>query len=104
MSERMKAGLAAKGGPEFVRLFVPLLDTLRELGDSGRPKEVAEKIASSLKLSDDVLDRTNKNRGSRFANQGAWAGFYLAKTGLIRTSQRGLWTVPKSRPALHLCY
>src|SRR6266436_2629579 len=92
----MSAKPVRKGGPEFVRLFVPLLDTLRELGDSGRPKEVTGKIAASLNLSDDVLNRTNKNGGSRFANQVAWARFYLAKAGLIDTSQRGVWTLTES--------
>jgi restriction system protein len=100
----MKAGLAAKGGPEFVRFFVPLLDTLRALGDSGRPKEVTEKIAASLKLSDDVLNRTNKNGGPRFANQVAWARFYLAKAGLIDTSHRGVWTLTESGRRSHLDY
>jgi restriction system protein len=36
---------AKQPGPEFVQLFAPLLDTLRELGDSGRPKEVTDRIA-----------------------------------------------------------
>jgi restriction system protein len=89
----MRAGSAAKGGPEFVRFFAPLLDTLRELGGSGRPKEVTEKIAVRLSLSDDILNRTNKNGRSRFDNQVQWARFYLAKAGLIDTSQRGVWTL-----------
>ena len=73
----MRAGPVNTGGPEFVRLFVPLLDILRELGDSGRPKEVSEKIAARLNLDDEVLNRTLKNGSSRFANQVAWARFYL---------------------------
>jgi restriction system protein len=83
-------------GPEFVGLFAPLLDTLRELGDSGRPKEIAEKIAARLKLPDETLNRTLKNGSSRFANQVAWARFYLAKAGLIDTSQRGVWTLTEA--------
>jgi restriction system protein len=89
----MIAKAAAKGGPEFVRLFAPLLDTLRELGDSGRPKEVSENIAARLNLPDEFLNRTLKNGSSRFVNQVAWARFYLAKAGLIDTSRRGVWTL-----------
>ena len=85
-----------RGGPEFIRLFAPLLDTLRELGDSGRPKEISEKIAVRLKLSEEELNRTTKNGQSRFANQVAWARFYLAKAGLIDTSRRGVWTLTES--------
>jgi restriction system protein len=80
-------------GPEFVRWFAPLLDTLRDLGNSGRPKEVSAKIAERLSVPDADLDRTNKNGLSRFDNQVAWARFYLAKAGLIDTSRRGVWTL-----------
>lgn len=83
-------------GPEFVRFFGPLLDTLRELGDSGRPKEVTEHLASREKISDEELNRTLKNGSSRFANQVAWARLYLAKAGLIDTSQRGVWTLTET--------
>ena len=64
-------------GPEFVRLFAPLLDTLRDLGNSGRPKEVSAKIAERLSVPTAELDRVNKNGLSRFDNQVAWARFYL---------------------------
>lgn len=30
---------------EFVKWFGPVLDALRELGNTGKPKEVCEKIA-----------------------------------------------------------
>lgn len=73
--------------------FAPLLETLRELGDSGRPKEVSAGIAERLRVSDRELNATNKNGLSRFDNQVAWARFYLARAGLIDTSQRGVWTL-----------
>jgi restriction system protein len=69
-------GRKGKSGPEFVRLFAPVLDTLRELGDSGRPKEVSERVAEKLNLTEEELNRTNKNGQSRFANQVAWARFF----------------------------
>ena len=85
-----------KSGPEFVRLFIPALDVLRELGDSGRPKEVTEKIAARLKIPEAELNRTNKNGQSHFANEVAWARFYLAKSGLIDTSRRGVWALTEA--------
>ena len=88
-----------KTGPEFVRFFAPLLDTLRELGNSGRPKEISDKIAVKLNIGEAELNRTNKNGQSRFANQVAWARFYLAKAGLIDTSRRGVWTL--TEPGQH---
>jgi restriction system protein len=83
-------------GPEFVRWFAALLDVLRDLGNSGRPKEVSEKIAERLRVPDADLNRTNKNGLSRFDNQVAWARFYLAKAGLIDTSRRGVWTLTEA--------
>lgn len=80
-------------GPQFVGWFAPLLESLRELGDSGRPKEVSARIAERLRVPDEELNATNKNGLSRFDNQVAWARFYLAKAGLIDTSQRGVWTL-----------
>ncbi|HTT83465.1 MAG TPA: restriction endonuclease [Rhizomicrobium sp.] len=89
-------------GPAFCRLFAPVLDVLRELGDSGRPEEVTERVATRLEISGDELNRTNKNGRSHFANEVAWARFYLAKAGLIDTSQRGVWALTeagrKARP------
>ena len=37
-------------GPEFVRLFAPLLDTLRDLGNSGRPATVYTIVLSLVRL------------------------------------------------------
>jgi restriction system protein len=82
-----------RGGPEFVRFFAPLVETLRALGESGRPKEISRKIADQLHLPEHELNRTNKNGESRFENQVAWARFYLAKAGLINTSKHGVWAL-----------
>jgi restriction system protein len=99
MRQSTKSGTGPKSerkGPEFVSLFAPLLEALRELGDSGRPKEVSNRIAATLAISEGVLNRTNKNGQSRFENQVAWARFYLARGGLIDTSQRGVWRLTES--------
>jgi restriction system protein len=76
---------------EFLKWFGPLLDALRDLGDSGKPMEVSNKIAENLKLSDAVLDSTLKSGGSRFHNQVAWARQYLVWEGLLDSSKFGTW-------------
>ncbi|MDH5609376.1 MAG: restriction endonuclease [Cyclobacteriaceae bacterium] len=76
---------------EFVKWFGPLLDALRELGDSGKPREVSNKIAETLDLSDEVLDETLKSGGSKFHNQVAWARQYLVWDGLLDSSKHGTW-------------
>jgi restriction system protein len=76
---------------EFVKWFGPLLDALRDLGDSGKPREVSNRIAQNLQLQDEVLDETLKSGGSRFYNQVAWARQYLVWEGLLDSSKHGTW-------------
>jgi restriction system protein len=80
-----------KSQAEFTKWFGPLLDALRDLGDSGKPKEVSNKIAENLKLSDEVLDETLNSGTSKFHNQVAWARQYLVWEGLLDSSKYGTW-------------
>ncbi len=81
------------GGPKFVQFFSPIIETLKELGGSGRPSEVRNAIAKQLNISEQ--DRTELLSGgaSRFDNQVAWARFYLVKAGLVDSSKRGVWSL-----------
>ncbi len=45
--------MAKKSKAEFVKWFGPLLDALRDLGGSGRPREVSARIANNLNLPDE---------------------------------------------------
>ena len=80
-------------GPKFVQLYEPLLAALRHLGGSARSAEATEQVARDLRITDadraDLLDSGQP----RFDNTVAWARFYLAKTGYIDTSKRGVWTL-----------
>lgn len=80
-----------KSQAEFTKWFGPLLDALRDLGDSGKPKEVSNKIAENLKLSDKILDETLNSGTSKFHNQVAWARQYLVWEGLLDSSKYGTW-------------
>jgi restriction system protein len=40
---------------EFTKWLGPLLNALRDLGGSGRPKEATEKVAKNLNIPDNVL-------------------------------------------------
>ena len=80
-----------KKGADFIRWFGPLLDALRDLGDSGKPREVSSKIAENLNLPDDVLDEILKSGQNRFHNQVAWARQYLVWEGHLDSSKYGTW-------------
>ena len=80
-----------KSKAEFTRWFGPLLDALRDLGDSGKPREVSAKIAENLQLQDKVLDEVLSRGQNKFHNQVAWARQYLVWEGLLDSSVRGTW-------------
>jgi restriction system protein len=81
------------GQAEFVQWFGPLLDSLRQLGGSAKPREASDKIAENLGLQDSKLNELLNSGQSRFYNQVAWARQYLAWEGLLDTSQHGIWTL-----------
>lgn len=78
---------------EFTRWLGPLLDALRDLGGSGKPKEATVKVAKNLKIPDKVLEETLKSGTPRFQNQVAWARQYLVWEGLLEDNTRGIWTL-----------
>jgi len=89
---------------EFVKWFGPLLDSLRDLGYSGKPKEVTNKIAENEKLDDRTLESTLKSGINRFENQVAWARQYLTWEGLLDSTTRGTWTLTEKGKSTYLDY
>jgi len=78
---------------EFTNWLGPLLDALRDLGGSGRPKEATDKVAKNLNIPDHILEEIIKSGTPRFANQVAWARQYLVWEGLLEDNTRGIWTL-----------
>ncbi|MGH7428629.1 MAG: winged helix-turn-helix domain-containing protein [Gemmatimonadales bacterium] len=92
-------------GPRFVRYFGPVLQSLLDLGGSGRPAEVADRVTAALKLTDAELSETLDNGASRFRNQVAWARFYLVKAGHVDSSRRGVRSLTdKGRAAVPMSH
>jgi len=89
-------------GPQFVRYFRPVIDALKELGNSGTPSEVREIIANKFHLTDDQLNEAMASGTPRFLNQVAWARFYLNKAGYIASSKRGVWSLTEKGLASNL--
>ena len=80
-------------GPEFIQWFGPVLDALRELGGSAKPKVVTDLIATKHKVPQTVLDEKTKTGVPRFYNQVAWARQYLVNAGFLDSSTRGIWAL-----------
>lgn len=89
MTEKKKKS----GYAEFINWFGPLLNALRELGGSGKPKEAVNQIAKDLNIPDEKLEETMKSGTPRFHNQVAWARQYLVWEGLLDDSKHGVWTL-----------
>lgn len=87
---------------EFTKWFGPLLNSLRELGGSGRPKEVVETIAKLEKISDSQREEVMKSGVLRFDNQVAWARQYLVWEGLLDSSKKGIWSLSSKGQNTHL--
>lgn len=82
-----------QNGPQFLRFVSPVIEALQDLGGSGRPSEVVDRIASKLNVSEDEQSEQLESGQSRFANEIHWARFYLARTGYIDSSKRGVWSL-----------
>lgn len=85
-----------RSGPDFVRFFDPVLQALKANDASARPQEVYEWIIENLNVSDQELQKTNKNGRSNFENKVAFARFYLVKAGYLDGSTRGVWALTES--------
>lgn len=82
------------GKTEFVKWLGPILDALRDLGGSAKPKEITQLIGEKYNLSEEVLtDRYEKSGVLRFQNQLAWARQYLVWEELLASSKHGVWTL-----------
>jgi len=82
------------GKTEFVKWLGPILDTLRDLGGSAKPKEITQLIGEKYKLPEEKLTaRYEKSGVLKFQNQLAWARQYLVWEELLASSKHGVWTL-----------
>jgi restriction system protein len=94
--------MATKRESEFIKWMGPILEALRELGGSGRPREVASLIAERHHVSQDQMGETMKSGQTRFYNQVAWARQYLVWEGLLDGSKHGVWSLSPKGQAIKL--
>ncbi len=92
----MKQKVSERKQSEFLKWFQPTLDALKELGGSGKPREVSNKIAEDLKLSNQVLSEITKTGTGKFHNQVCWARQYLVWENYLDSSSRGTWALTAS--------
>lgn len=81
--------------PQFLKYFIPIIEALKDLGGSGTPSEIIDLAIDKLGISEKEQQATIKNGESKIRNQAQWARLYLAKSGYISASQRGVWALTK---------
>ena len=82
------------GKTEFIKWFGPVLDALRALDGSAKPKEITRWIGDHFGIPDEVLnERYEKSGVLKFQNQLAWARQYLVWEELLAASKHGVWTL-----------
>jgi hypothetical protein len=70
-------------GPKFIQYLNPVLKALKELGGSGRPAEVVEKVAQISKVSEADQQETLKSGALKFDKQVAFARQFLFWGGYL---------------------
>ncbi len=78
-------------GPKFTQHFIPLIESLREMGGSAAAYEATDAVIEREQIPEKELEKTNKNGGSNVRNAIAWARLYLVHSGHIDSSARGVW-------------
>ena len=83
-----------KSQAEFTKWFGPVLEALRALGGSARPREISGWIGERYNIPDEILNiRYEKSGQLKFPNQIAWAKQYLVWEELIDASKYGVWAL-----------
>ena len=87
---------------EFINWMGPLLDALRELGDTATPQEASDLIAKNCDVPDKQKEELLTSGTPRFHNQVCWARQYLVWEGLLGSAKRGIWTLTEQGKKTHL--
>ena len=96
----MTPSTSSPAGPQFVKYFAPVIEALRDLGGSARAAEATDWVAARLGVTEEERAELTSTGIERFYNRVAWARFYLAKAGIIDSSQRGVWTLTEKGRSL----
>src|SRR5205823_3532452 len=86
----------------FAKWMGAILDALRDLGGSGSPREVIDRIIVARGISDDQLGERLASGGPRFHNQVYWARQYLTWEGILESTRKGTWILSERGEHTHL--
>jgi len=79
--------------PTYDELFNPLLEALKNLGDSASIPELESAVAAILGLTEEDISIIHKGNRTKFSYNLAWSRTYLKWFGLLENSERGVWSL-----------
>jgi restriction system protein len=78
-------------GPHFLVYLKPLVDILKDNGGKGTTSDIIDQVIEKMNVSEEELNETISTGASKVRNQIQWARMYLAKVGMMDSSERGVW-------------
>lgn len=80
--------------PKYYEFMNPVLQALRERGDTLTNEEIVDAVVHLMHLPDAVVDRKPSGQNlSEVEYRIAWAKSYLKKAGYLTQSARGVWAL-----------
>ncbi|MDD3480697.1 MAG: restriction endonuclease [Patescibacteria group bacterium] len=76
---------------KFTELFNPLLEAMRSLGGSAKIREIEDRVAEVMSLSEDEISDIHRGNTTKFSYRLAWARTYLKQFGLMDNTFSGVW-------------
>lgn len=79
-----------------MRFFLPIIEALKSLGESGTNAEIKDFLIETQKLKESELEEKLKNGILRIDNQITWAKIYLRDAGFIETTDKNILKLTES--------
>ncbi|MCC7436247.1 MAG: restriction endonuclease [Methanoregulaceae archaeon] len=88
---------SGRKGIEYARYMGPLLDALRQLGESAHRLEAEERVAELMAIPPEELERRYAKTGARIVQRNMeWAASGLRFLGFIGGAEKGVWTLTEA--------
>jgi hypothetical protein len=86
--------------PQYDDLMNPTIQALKELGGEGHIREIENKVAKILNLSEEDLIDIHRGTTTKLVYRLAWSRNYLKRFGLLDKASRGVWKLTQTGAAI----
>jgi hypothetical protein len=82
--------------PKYDDLMNPTIQALKQLGGKANIKDLDEKVAENINLSDIDLKEIHRGKRTKLSYRLAWSRNYLKRFGLLENVERGIWSLTEA--------